>query len=51
MKHTSFQQNATKMQNKSSKVYPIHADVQGERVVNINWLSDGVRFLEHQFPC
>lgn len=50
MKHTSFQQNATKMQNKTSKVYPIHADVQGERVVNTNWLSDGVRFLEHQFP-
>lgn len=45
-----FNKNATKMQNKTSKVYPIHADVQGERVVNTNWLSDGVRFLEHQFP-
>lgn len=50
MKYTSFQQNTTKIQNKTRKVYPIHADVQEERVVNTNWLSDGVRFLEHQSP-
>lgn len=39
------------MQNKPRKVYAIHADVQGERVVNTSYLSDGVIFLEHQSPC